>query len=148
MASVYGRDPYNSGSCEPRQVRKEATVTRMLCDMGPPVTIEAERPPWSVLLSYEVIARRWRPQTFAALVGQEHVATTLTNALANQRLHHALLFTGPRGTGKTSTARILAKTLRCPNLKDFVPCGECPECEDIAAGRSINVVEIDGASNN
>jgi DNA polymerase-3 subunit gamma/tau len=99
-------------------------------------------------LSYEVIARRWRPQDFGGLIGQDHIRTTLQNALKNGRLHHALLFTGPRGTGKTSSARILAKSLRCPNAVDFVPCNKCSECEEIATGRSLNVVEIDGASNN
>ena len=99
-------------------------------------------------MSYEVIARRWRPQDFTGLVGQEHVRQTLVNALRNDRLHHALLLTGPRGTGKTSTARILAKALRCPNAVDFVPCNACPECEEISTGRSVNVIEIDGASNN
>ena len=101
-----------------------------------------------VPLSYEVIARRWRPQDFSKLIGQDHIRTTLINALKHDRLHHALLFTGPRGTGKTSSARILAKSLRCPNAVDFVPCNTCSECEEIAAGRSINVIEIDGASNN
>ncbi len=81
-------------------------------------------------------------------MGQNHVSETLLNALKNDRLPHALLFTGPRGTGKTSSARILAKSLRCPNVKDFIPCGQCSECEDIASGRAVNVIEIDGASNN
>ncbi|MCC7404232.1 MAG: DNA polymerase III subunit gamma/tau [Bdellovibrionales bacterium] len=99
-------------------------------------------------MSYQVIARKWRPKTFTELVGQAHVSHTLLNALRNDRLHHALLFTGPRGTGKTSSARILAKSLRCPNAQDFVPCHECRDCQDIANGRSIDVIEIDGASNN
>lgn len=101
-----------------------------------------------MFLAYQVIARKWRPQSFADLVGQEHVAKTLLNALRNDRLPQALLFAGVRGTGKTSSARILAKSLRCPNAKDFVPCGECGECEDIANSRSLDVIEIDGASNN
>ncbi len=99
-------------------------------------------------MSYQVIARKWRPQSFQQLIGQDHIAVTLLNALKNQRLPQALLFTGPRGTGKTSTARILAKSVRCPNAVEFVPCGECPSCEDIALSRSLDVIEIDGASNN
>ncbi len=91
-----------------------------------------------------MIARKWRPKKFAELVGQNHVSQTLINALKNDRLHHALLFTGPRGTGKTSTARILAKELRCPDD----PTGESEEARDIATGRSVDVIEIDGASNN
>jgi len=99
-------------------------------------------------LSYQVLARKWRPQSFEELVGQEHVATTLLNALKSSRMPHALLFTGARGVGKTSAARILAKSLRCPKAKDFVPCNECHDCQEITAGRSIDVIEVDGASNN
>ena len=99
-------------------------------------------------MSYQVIARKFRPQSFADLVGQPHISQTLTNALKHDRLHHALLFTGPRGTGKTSSARILAKSIRCPNSVDFVPCNVCSECEEVSSGRSVNVMEIDGASNN
>jgi DNA polymerase-3 subunit gamma/tau len=99
-------------------------------------------------LSYQVIARKWRPQTFESLVGQPHVSQALHNALQSERMPHALLFTGARGVGKTSAARILAKSLRCPNVKAFVPCNVCKECEDIAHGSSLNVMEIDGASNN
>lgn len=95
-----------------------------------------------------MIARKWRPQSFLELVGQNHVAQTLLNALKSGRLPHALLFTGPRGTGKTSSARILAKSLRCPNAVDFTPCNNCSECHDIANGRSFDVIELDGASNN
>lgn len=99
-------------------------------------------------MSYQVIARKWRPQNFSELVGQQHVSQTLVNSLKSGRLHHALLFTGPRGTGKTSSARIVAKSLRCTNLKDFQPCNKCNDCLEITAGNSINVIEIDGASNN
>jgi DNA polymerase III subunit gamma/tau len=104
---------------------------------------------WSPnFLSYQVIARKWRPQNFDQLVGQNHISQTLTNALKNGRLPHALLFTGPRGTGKTSSARILAKSLRCENSVDFMPCGACSSCLEIASGRATDVIEIDGASNN
>lgn len=99
-------------------------------------------------MSYQVIARKWRPQSFTDVVGQNHITQTLSNALKNGRLPHALLFTGPRGTGKTSSARILAKALRCPNAENFVPCNECYSCKEIAGGSSVDVIEIDGASNN
>ncbi len=102
----------------------------------------------AVFLAYEVLARKWRSQTFQELVGQNHITTTLINALKNDRLPHAMLFTGTRGTGKTSSARILAKTLCCPNVNQFTPCGKCQICTDISSGRSLDVIEIDGASNN
>lgn len=102
-----------------------------------------------ILLSeYHVLARKWRPQEFENLVGQEHISKTLINAIRNNRVPHALLFTGPRGTGKTSSARILAKTLKCKQAVDFIPCQICTDCVDIANSRHIDVIEIDGASNN
>jgi len=100
-------------------------------------------------MSYQVIARKWRPQSFSTLKGQSSARRTLLNAISSDRLHHALLFTGPRGTGKTSTARILSKILRCTDLQEnSVPCDKCQDCLEISSGRSLDVLEIDGASNN
>ncbi len=98
-------------------------------------------------MSYLVLARKYRPQRFAELVGQEHVARTLSNAIAQNRVHHAFLFTGARGVGKTSAARILAKALSCEKGPTAEPCGTCDLCQEIAAGRSVDVIEIDAASN-
>lgn len=95
-----------------------------------------------------VTARKWRPLRFADVVGQEHITTTLKNAIRNDRIHHAYLFTGPRGVGKTTCARILARAINCPNAVDFEPCNACASCTDILEGRSVDVIEIDGASNN
>ena len=99
-------------------------------------------------MSYQVFARKYRPQTFDDLVGQTHVSQTLKNAVAQNRLAHAYLFVGPRGVGKTSTARILAKALNCVKGPTITPCGVCDNCKEIAAGNSLDVIEIDGASNN
>ena len=99
-------------------------------------------------MSYQVFARKYRPQTFDDLVGQTHVSQTLKNAVAQNRLAHAYLFVGPRGVGKTSTARILAKSLNCLKGPTITPCGECDNCREIAGGNSLDVIEIDGASNN
>ena len=99
-------------------------------------------------MSYQVFARKYRPQTFDDLVGQAHVTRTLKNAVEQNRLAHAYLFVGPRGIGKTSTARILAKALNCIHGPTINPCGVCDSCKEIAAGNSLDVLEIDGASNN
>ncbi len=98
-------------------------------------------------MSYLVLARKWRPRRFAELVGQEHVVRALTNALETGRVHHAFLFTGTRGVGKTTIARIFAKSLNCERGTGADPCGECETCKAIDAGRYIDLLEIDAASN-
>ncbi len=98
-------------------------------------------------MSYQVFARKYRPQTFDDLVGQAHVTQTLKNAVEQNRLAHAYLFVGPRGIGKTSTARILAKALNCIHGPTITPCGECDSCKEITAGNSLDVLELDAASN-
>ncbi|WP_299460252.1 DNA polymerase III subunit gamma/tau, partial [uncultured Gimesia sp.] len=98
-------------------------------------------------IQYTVLARRFRPQNFSEVVGQEMVAKALQNAIRSDRVAHAYLFTGARGVGKTSMARILAKALNCPNSQDGIPCGECEVCQNIAVGSDVDVLEIDGASN-
>src|SRR5258706_11294713 len=98
-------------------------------------------------MAYQVIARKYRPQTFRDLVGQEHVTETLANAIKSNRVAHAYIFSGARGVGKTTAARILAKALNCVKGPTPDPCGECDSCKEIATGSSLDVIEIDAASN-
>jgi DNA polymerase-3 subunit gamma/tau len=97
-------------------------------------------------MSYQVLARKWRPRSFAEMAGQEHVLQALINALDNDRLHHAYLFTGTRGVGKTTIGRILSKCLNCESGVTSVPCGECSSCQEINDGRFIDLIEVDAAS--
>ena len=99
-------------------------------------------------MTYQVLARKWRPQRFSELVGQEHVTKTLKNAINRNRVAHAYLFVGSRGVGKTTAARLLAKSLNCLNSVDGEPCDQCESCKSILNGSSLDVIEIDGASNN
>ncbi|MFN7131592.1 MAG: DNA polymerase III subunit gamma/tau, partial [Myxococcales bacterium] len=99
-------------------------------------------------MSYLVLARKWRPKAFADMTGQEHVVRTLANAIAQDRVAHAFLFCGPRGVGKTTAARILARALNCEKGPTSEPCGACRACNEVMAGNSLDVAEIDGASNN
>src|SRR5580700_5162936 len=151
-------------ACEPRQGRKTATVSLMFhVPSGRLVgALTAAREPMSFVEArctaffprrvmaqqYQVLARKWRPQQFDDVVGQEHVTTTLKNAIEQNRLAHAYLFVGPRGIGKTSTARIFAKALNCVKGPTATPCDKCDNCLEITEGRSLDVLEIDGASNN
>ena len=97
-------------------------------------------------MSYQVLARKWRPTRFSEMVGQEHVVRALTTALESDRLHHAYLFTGTRGVGKTTVARLIAKSLNCETGVTSTPCGQCASCNEIAEGRSVDVLEVDAAS--
>lgn len=108
--------------------------------------VTAQIPSLLLLMAYQVLARKWRPSNFSQLVGQQHVSQSLIHALQNDRLHHAYLFTGTRGVGKTTVARILAKAINCENLQDSNPCGACPVCLDFEQGRFMDLIEVDAAS--
>ena len=97
-------------------------------------------------MTYQVLARKWRPRIFSEMAGQEHVLRTLINALDQDRLHHAYLFTGTRGVGKTTIARILAKCLNCEQGVSSSPCETCSACISIAEGRFLDLIEVDSAS--
>ncbi|HHO70235.1 MAG TPA: AAA family ATPase, partial [Halothiobacillus sp.] len=97
-------------------------------------------------MTYTVLARKWRPKRFADMVGQTHVLRALINALDSERLHHAYLFTGTRGVGKTTLARIFAKSLNCEQGVSSQPCGQCAACTEIDAGRYVDMIEVDAAS--
>ena len=97
-------------------------------------------------MAYEVLARKWRPGNFATMVGQEHVLRALSHALDGGRLHHAYLFTGTRGVGKTTVARILARCLNCEEGVSATPCGVCGSCREISEGRFVDLIEVDAAS--
>ena len=98
-------------------------------------------------MSYQVLARKWRPKTFEQVVGQEHVVRAISNALEQQRLHHAYLFTGTRGVGKTTLARIIAKALNCETGITAHPCGVCNTCVAIDKGQFVDLIEVDAATN-
>jgi len=155
-----------TGRREPGQVRKEAALSgepRAFGSAYPEPSPADSRPGWhvepdratpSIILlcrgkpvpDYFALARKYRPATFDDMVGQEPIAAALKNAVLNRRVSHAYIFAGPRGVGKTSLARILAKALNCPNVKDATPCNECDICRAISAGQDVDVLEIDAAS--
>ena len=135
-------------AAQTRQVRKEAAVSgRFLRREFPGGAFFLRLIDYNTFMPYEVTATRRRPQTFDELAGQEFVAATLKNSLRTGHIAHAYLFSGPRGCGKTSAARILAKALRCEKGPAENPCGVCPQCLEIARGTGMDVIEIDGASN-
>jgi len=139
-----------SGRKQPQRIRASAGITaRHLFDGRPPGLLRpgGAQTGDNPAMSYQVLARKWRPMNFAQLSGQEHVVTALSNSLTKGRVHHAYLLTGTRGVGKTTIARILAKSLNCLTGVTATPCGVCAACTDIDAGRFVDLLELDAASN-
>src|SRR6056297_2195649 len=131
---------------EPRQARKGATVAADACAGVRlsgllPIFRSPRVPAHRSVMAYQVLARKWRPASFDALVGQEHVLKALRHALDTQRTHHAYLFTGTRGVGKTTIARILARCFNCEQGVTATPCGECATCVEISEGRCVDLIE-------
>jgi DNA polymerase III subunit gamma/tau len=137
---------------EPRQARKGATVVADSCAgvwlsrLATLMNAQNDSPVIVEPMVYQALARKWRPRNFDQIVGQEHVVKALTHALLSGRMHHAYLFTGTRGVGKTTLARILAKAINCDNLQGFNPCGECLICREVDEGRCVDLLEVDAAS--
>ena len=139
--------PRATSVCEPRQIRKEAAAAVAEVCCGSPGYPFFLTPCVDVSVEYLVLARKWRPQLFEDVLGQDHVVRTLSNAITQGRIAHAFLFSGPRGVGKTSIARILAKAINCAQGPTPTPCNVCSFCREITDGIAIDVREIDGASN-
>jgi len=136
-------------AAQPRQVRKEAAASGCSRRRGPPGAglLFLAGLSYTLFMAYEVTATRRRPKTFGELAGQEFVSSTLKSSLEQGSIAHAYLFSGPRGCGKTSAARILARALNCEKGPTSTPCGVCPACQEISRGTSLDIIEIDGASN-
>lgn len=143
LADVFGGV---ASGLEPRVDRRAAAIQEANEDEYIQLPPAARSLPETTTMSYRVLARRWRPKNFSSMVGQEHVVRALRNALEQNRLHHACLFTGTRGVGKTTFARIIAKCLNCARGVTADPCGECEACCGIDAGRFIDLLEVDAAS--
>ncbi len=143
-----GRRSFSDLSRGPAYLESDDPLSRTLFMVGAGVFGDTALFRGDLFMAYEVLARKWRPQQFADVVGQGHVTQTLQNAITAKRIAHAYLFVGPRGTGKTSLARLFAKALNCKNGPTITPCDKCDSCREIVAGTSMDVLEIDGASNN